>query len=105
MGEYLPDPTDRDHPWAAPARAPSVAGLAPTVVVTAEFDVLRDEGRAYGARLRREGIPVVHHEYPGAIHGFFWIGGRLDDCQTMLEDLAEDLGRLWDGPAAFARTP
>jgi acetyl esterase len=93
--QYLQKDTDRDDPWACPARAASLTGLPPAVVVTAEFDVLRDEGRAYAERLRREGVPVSHHEYAGSIHGFLWMGGRVDDCRAMCDDVAADLRRLW----------
>jgi acetyl esterase len=93
--QYLQSPDDWHNPWACPARAPSLEGLPPAVVVTAEFDVLRDEGTAYVDRLRGAGIPVLHHDYGGSIHGFLWMGGRLDDCQAMLNDIARDLSKLW----------
>jgi acetyl esterase len=93
--QYLQSPDDWHNPWACPARSPSLEGLPPAVVITAEFDVLHDEGTAYADRLRGAGVPVLHHNYAGSIHGFLWMGGRLDDCHTMVNDIAEDLPRLW----------
>jgi acetyl esterase len=93
--QYLQRPEDWGNPWACPQRSPSLARLSPTVVVTAEFDILRDEGVAYADRLRGDGVPVTHHEYGGAIHGFLWMGGRVDAYRAMLDDIARDLGTLW----------
>ena len=66
--QYLPDGTALAAE-ADLARA-EVAGVAPAIVATAEFDPLRDEGAAYAARLRDAGILVEHVPSPGLIHGF-----------------------------------
>ena len=57
-------------PYAAPLRAPSLEGLPPALVVLGGCDMLRDEGRAYGDRLRDEGVQVDEVCYPGQPHGF-----------------------------------
>jgi acetyl esterase/lipase len=70
---YLPDLERRSEPDAAPLLAESLAGLPPAVVLTAEHDVLRDEGEAYAERLREAGVPVDFRRHPGQTHGFFTI--------------------------------
>jgi acetyl esterase len=72
--DYLTDERETRHPHACPLRANSLARLPRTLIVTAEFDPLRDEGEAYANRLFDAGVPVMHWRYDGMIHGFFRMG-------------------------------
>ena len=68
---YAPDPEARLHPDASPLRSANFAGLPPAVILTAEHDVLRDEGELYATRLVKAGVPVRHRRFAGQMHGFF----------------------------------
>ncbi len=67
--QYVPDTTDRTHPYASPARA-DLTGLPAAVVITAGYDPPRSEGDQYAESLAAAGVPTVHRCYEGAIHGF-----------------------------------
>ncbi|MBI1365862.1 MAG: alpha/beta hydrolase fold domain-containing protein [Alphaproteobacteria bacterium] len=68
---YMPDGGDFSSERVSPLRHDPPEGLAPAYVVTAGFDPLRDEGRAYAEKLRSAGVAVEHVNYPDQIHGFF----------------------------------
>jgi acetyl esterase len=94
---YLPAPEDRLHAEASPLRAESLADLPPALVITAEHDVLRDEGEAYAARLREAGVPVEHHRWPGQMHAFFSMVNVLPASAEVMELIA---GKVRDGSVA-----
>ena len=68
---YIPDSSRRSEPDASPLHTDNLSGLPPTVILTAEHDVLRDEGEAYAARLQEADVKVNLKRYPGQMHGFF----------------------------------
>jgi acetyl esterase len=78
--QYTTDPAQRAEITAAPLRATlaDLAGLPPALVVNGEADVLRDEGEAYAAKLRRAGVPVTAVRYQGAIHDFVMVNSLRD---------------------------
>jgi acetyl esterase len=90
---YLPDAQEATSPYAAPLHAGSLSGLPPALVITAEYDPLRDEGEAYARRLYQAGVEVKTIRYDGFIHGFFWLPGLLDAFQYAVDDIARDLAK------------
>ena len=85
-GKYLKDRSERADVRASPFRASSHAGLPPALIITAEYDPLRDEGEAYGERLRAAGVPARVSRYEGMVHGFFGMVGLLDQAAEALEE-------------------
>jgi acetyl esterase len=92
---YAPDPETRRHRYASPLHATTdqLRGLPPTLIQTAENDVLRDEGEAYARKLDEAGVDVTNVRYNGAIHDFALLNALLDvpSTQTALRQAAADL--------------
>jgi acetyl esterase/lipase len=86
--EYLANPGQALDPDASPLLAPDLSGAPPALVITAECDVLRDEGEAYAGRLRRARVPVTLTRYPGMIHPFFSMPGAIRDANVALDEVA-----------------
>ncbi len=91
---YLSRPEDGLDPLASPLRAETLTGLPPALVITAEYDPLRDQAEEYARRLGREGVPVTLTRYDGMVHGFFCMGGELEAGRRALAQAAQQL-RIW----------
>jgi acetyl esterase len=98
-GHYLTDDADRRHPYVSPLLADDLRDLAPAFVLTAELDVLRDEGEAYAARLAAAGNRVRLVRYGGMVHAFIAMAGTVDLGQVALDDCARALRDAFAVPA------
>lgn len=87
---YLPEPEDRSNPYASPLLAQDHSGLPPAIVVTAQFDPLRDEGEAYAEKLRQAGVPVKLFRYNSMIHGFVSFPEIFRQARDALDRIAAE---------------
>jgi acetyl esterase/lipase len=101
-GLYLNDPSEADDVRACPLRARDLGNLPPALIITAEYDPLRDEGRAYADRLRADGTPAEYREIPGMLHGFATSMGALDVGRQAVREAAMSLRAALTGTAAVA---
>jgi len=97
---YTPDPADRRNPLCSPLHADSLVGVAPALVTTAGFDPLKDEGRAYVAKLKADGVPVEYIDFPGMIHGYLRAFAIVDDARRTIEVSARSIRAAFGMPAA-----
>ncbi|HXC31520.1 MAG TPA: alpha/beta hydrolase [Verrucomicrobiae bacterium] len=88
-GHYLPSPEAARNPEASPLLAADLTRLPPALVITAEFDPLRDEGEAYAWHLQQAGVPVTLTRYSGTIHGFVAMRGVLSSGQQAIREVGE----------------
>jgi acetyl esterase len=88
---YLDDPSQADEAYASPLRAKDLADLPPTAILTCEYDPLRDEGEAYGARLREAGVPVATRRYTGHIHSSTYATRLMPSARRYLDDVRRAL--------------
>jgi acetyl esterase len=89
--QYLPAHINRRDPRASPLLAADLAGQPPALVITAGFDPLRDEGRAYADRLGAAKVDVIHREYPGQIHAFVSLTKAIPQGLTCTAEIADFL--------------
>ncbi|MFT3814909.1 MAG: alpha/beta hydrolase [Acidovorax sp.] len=91
---YAPGEAQRLSPLASPCREADLRGLPEAIVLTAEHDVLRDEGEEYAERLRSAGVPVHLHRAPGQMHGFLMMLGILPGSHDGLRFVCGQLRAL-----------
>ena len=94
LDQYVPGPLQRLDPRVSPLLAQDISGVASALVVTAEFDVLRDEGEAYAARLEAAGVKVHLMRCPGMVHGFLSSVGLLRRATLYFEQIAAEVRKM-----------
>jgi acetyl esterase len=88
---YLNNEGEKKNPLASPLFASNLQGLPPALIITAEYDPLRDEGETYGEKLKEAGVPVTIHRYNGVIHGFVSLAPFLDQGKLAIDECARAL--------------
>lgn len=88
---YLAKPEDGQNPYASPLLAESLANLPPAFIITAECDILRDDGTLYAKRLQSAGVAVQLKQYDGMIHGFVGMASVLDGGKNAIADISAQL--------------
>lgn len=86
---YLQDNVDATHPYVSPLRAHLDENMPPALVITAQVDPLRDEGKEYAIKMKSAGIEVVYREYEGMIHAFMNFYPILDEAREAFNDVDE----------------
>ncbi len=97
INHYAADPGHHTDPRLSPLQASSLAGLPPAVVVTAEYDPLRDEGAAYAQALEAAGVRVDYRRFDGMIHGFFDMGPHSAGAQKAVDETCAMFAALLRG--------
>jgi acetyl esterase len=99
--QYVPDPDRRVDPDVSPARA-ELSGLPPATIVSAEYDVLRDEGEAYAGALKAAGVPITLHRAAGQMHGFLTMVNILPGSAEGIALVADKLDSALDAASSRA---
>lgn len=94
MELYQSRPEDRTHPYFSPLLASDLSSQPDTLLITAQYDPLRDEGEAYGKKLREQGNYVKIHRIPDALHGFFSLPPgfpQVKECYNQINDFLKEV--------------
>lgn len=92
--QYLPEGDGGANPLMSPLRADDLSGLPPALVITAEFDPLRDEGEAFAEQLQEAGVPATAKRYNGLIHAFTLMSRLIPEAQDAIEDCGDFIRNL-----------
>jgi acetyl esterase len=85
--EYYGTEADRRDFTVSPIFADDLSGLPPALIITAEHDTLRDEGKAYADRLESSGVSTRYSCYSGMVHGFLQMAGLVDEAQAAIDEI------------------
>ena len=93
--QYLESADDGRNPLASPLRASDLSGLPPAVVITAEYDPLRDEGEAYASALSSAGVAVTQKRFDGQIHAFWQMLAVFEQAYNAADMAAAELKKAF----------
>ena len=97
---YTPNPEDRTKQEVSPLLAEDLSGLPPALVITSEFDPLRDEGEAYADRLKKAGVKTTAKRYPGLVHGFVSVARFLPQAEQATAEVGAFLKQELKQPSS-----
>ena len=95
VAHYLSAGTALEDPRVSPLLTEDLSGLPPSLLVTADHDPLRDEGRAYAQRLIEAGNDVCYVEWRGVTHGFFNMGATTPEARRLIARIADWVNQIW----------
>ncbi|MGD0502248.1 MAG: alpha/beta hydrolase [Steroidobacteraceae bacterium] len=101
LAYYAPRGADPQDPRISPLLAEDLSGVPPTIVHTAEFDPLRDEGQDYFRRLSQSGSGLAYTCHPGMIHLFYGLGAVIPYARTALEKMGAEIRAALTDPGAI----
>ncbi|WP_224996982.1 alpha/beta hydrolase [Cesiribacter sp. SM1] len=91
FNHYLTSEADAENPLVSPLKAEDLSNLPPALIITGEYDPLRDEGEAYGKRLLEEGVPAEIVRFNGLFHPFLNLGGVIEEANRAISVIANRL--------------
>ena len=92
--QYLSKVEDQKDPYAVPAKANSLRGVAPAILIAAEFDPLTDDDKNYYQKLIKDSVPAIYKEFAGQIHGFFNLSGVTEDAESLYSEIAKEINAV-----------
>ena len=92
--QYLSKVEDQLDPYAVPVKANSLRGVAPAILIAAEFDPLTDDVKNYYQKLIKDSVPAIYKEFAGQIHGFFNLSGVTDDAESLYSEIAKEINAV-----------
>lgn len=92
--QYAPH-EDLKDPRISPLYAKDFSRLPPALIITAEYDPLRDDGETYAQKLKQAGVEATLQRHRGMVHGFLQLGGLIDDGRLALEEIGNTLRSLF----------
>jgi acetyl esterase len=92
--QYLSKVEDQEDPYAVPVNANSLRGVAPAILIAAEFDPLTDDVKNYYQKLIKDSVPAIYKEFAGQIHGFFNLSGVTEDAESLYSEIAKEINAV-----------
>ena len=92
--QYLSKVEDQKDPYAVPVKANSLRGVAPAILIAAEFDPLTDDAKNYYQKLIKDSVPAIYKVFAGQIHGFFNLSGVTEDAESLYSEIAKEINAV-----------